>query len=480
MLKKILFISTLSIFAFHISWGQNFQSVAFLKYYSPAELAQLALFSTTFDAGANAYKVTYKTTSLEGDSVTVSGLLALPEDLTKRYPMACYQHGTSGTKENVPSRLELDAGIAVSMAAKGFVTVSPDLLGLGDHLDIHPYVHAASEAWVAVDMMRALRNYAHANDIYLNDQVFISGYSQGGHSAMALHRHLEQNLSNEFKVTAAAPMSGPYSIREVMYDLIVSEEVYTRPAYLINTFISYQRVYGNIYTDIAAAFKVPYRQLVEDFSNNLISLGELDIALSDSLTAIEGAIIPVKVLNDSYIDAIISNPDHPMLLAMEDNNVYDWAPQAPTRLYYCEADEEVPFENSILAETTMKDNGAIDVQAINLNPFLTHFICALPAAVTSVNFFETYQLVEDVALSTGEADLYGLEIFPNPSNGHLTLRNQPNNGELSIIDLNGREQYRFSVLQGDNQLSIIGLTKGIYTLRVISGEIVRSQKLVIR
>ena len=183
----------------------------------------------TFEEGANTYKVTYETSDLDGETVIVSGLLALPEDLTKVHPLLCYQHGTAGTKEGVPSRLESDGLISIAMAAKGYVSVATDYLGLGDHDAVHPYMHAASEAWTAVDMMRAVREYAAENEIYINDQVFVTGYSQGGHAAMALHGHLEGNLSDEFEVTAAAPMSGPYSVAEGMYDLIVSGDEYFFP-----------------------------------------------------------------------------------------------------------------------------------------------------------------------------------------------------------------------------------------------------------
>ena len=459
--------------------AQTFLSVEFLENRSPAELQSSALNLTTFTYGANAYKVTYETVDLTGNTVVVSGLLAVPDDLTKRFPLACYQHGTAGDKEGVPSRLNLDASIAVSLAGKGYVTVAPDLLGLGDHDGVHPYVHADSEAWVAVDMLNAARSYAASNGIYLNDQVFITGYSQGGHSAMALHRDLELNLADEYAVTAAAPMSGPYSIAEVMRDLILSGEEYGRPAYLINTFISYQEVYGNVYPSIDEAFKAPYRQSVEDFSNNIISLTELDETLVNLLEANEGAVIPIKVLEESYVEAVTSNPDHPMNMAMRDNNVYDWSPSAPTRLLYCQADEEVPFENSTLAESTMLGNGASDVQAIDVNSLLNHFFCALYASVEMTDFFDAYKIIEDAPVSTKGAVFAELEIFPNPATEEILLKNLPYDSELYIMDLQGALKIKRAVAAGDNLIKVNDLSSGIYVVKSISGKNIRSQKLVI-
>ena len=478
MVKKLLLTLIFGLQLLAIS-AQSFLSVELLEQYTAAELEGFSFSLTTFDQGAYAYKVTYRTKDLEGNVTTVSGLLALPEDLTKRYPLACYQHGTAGTKESVPSRLELDARIAVSLAGKGYVTVAPDLLGLGDHEGVHPYVHAASEAWVAVDMMRAVRSYAEMEGIMMNEQVFLTGYSQGGHSAMALHRYLEENIPDEFSVTAAAPMSGPYSIAEVMYDLIVSEEEYTKPGYLINTFISYKAVYGDVYTDINSTFKEPYQEFVQAFSNHEISLNQLDSALTSQLELNEGAVIPVKVLKDAYIESVKNDSNHPMLLAMKDNNVYDWSPQAPTRLYYCTADEEVPFENSIIADSAMMVNGAANVEAKDINPQLTHFFCALPAAVETVDFFETFQEVEDPSVDTKQVISTDLEVAPNPTGGFLKIGNIPGAGHLEILDLNGMSWHRTPVSEGDYLLWLNQLPSGVYVLKLLSNDIIRSQKIMI-
>ena len=478
---KILHLTFLPmLFIVYALPAQSFLTVEFLEHKSAADLKEESFSLTTFPFGANAYKVTYKTVDLNGDSVVVSGLLAVPDDLTNIYPLACYQHGTSITKDQVPSNLELDAPLAQSIAGKGYVTVAPDLLGLGDHDGIHPFVHAASEAWVAIDMMRAARVYASTNGIYLNDQVFVTGYSQGGHSAMALHRELELELSNEFKVTAAAPMSGPYSIAEVMNDLIVSGEEYGQPAYLINTFISYQEVYGNVYPDIATAFRHPYQPSIEAFSNNNMSLFDLNETLRTLLEANEGGVIPLKVLKEDYVNAIQTNPDHPMTLAMLENNVYDWTPEAPTRLYYCESDEEVPFENSTLAESTMIANGASDIQAVNVNAWATHFICAPFAGVSTVDFFEQFQIIEDAPVSTKDVKYDQLQLLPNPASSKVLLKNLTHNGDIELFDMQGQLKMRQPIASGDNLLSIGNLPSGMYLVKFISEETIQSQKLMVR
>jgi len=172
--------------------------------------------------------------------------LVAPDNFSKIYPMLCYQHGTSSSKTDVPSHLNGESQLATILSGMGYLVAAPDYLGLGDSPGFHPYVHAATEASAAVDLLRAARDFAAQEVLQLNGQVFVTGYSQGGHAAMALHRKLELELSNEFAVTAAAPMSGPYSIGGIMRELILSENEYFFPAYIPNTILSYRHIFPTL------------------------------------------------------------------------------------------------------------------------------------------------------------------------------------------------------------------------------------------
>ncbi len=47
------------------------------------------------------------------------------------------------------------------------------------------------------------------------------------------------------------------------------------------------------------------------------------------LTANEGASIPKFMVQDSILNIIENEPDHPIQQAFKENDVYDWTPQAP-------------------------------------------------------------------------------------------------------------------------------------------------------
>ena len=59
----------------------------------------------------------------------------------------------------------------------------PDYIGMGESPGLHPYVHGESEATATIDMIRAAREFiTDSLNLIDNHQVFLSGYSQGGHA----------------------------------------------------------------------------------------------------------------------------------------------------------------------------------------------------------------------------------------------------------------------------------------------------------
>src|SRR5687767_7891860 len=58
---------------------------------------------------------------------------------------------------------------------------------------------------------------------------------------------------------------------------------------------------------------------------------------------------------------------------------------------YCEADELVSYKNAIACRDTMIAHGALDVQAVSVNPSLSHGDCALFALLGVQTFFTSYR-----------------------------------------------------------------------------------------
>lgn len=420
--------------------------------------------------GVDLYKVTYMTPDVNGNDHVASGLMCIPNDPSTAFPLACYQHGTVGGRDDVPSNLQGGFLLPLVFSSFGYVVCAADFIGLGDSPGVHPYVHADTEASAAIDMLRAARELDEDDTfdgLTLNDQVFITGYSQGGHAAMAAHREIETNLSSEFTVTASAPMSGPYSISESMVDFTLGDDEYGTVAYLAWLTLGYKVAYPELLEDfeIEDMFKPQYVADILEFRDENITLWELNDRMIDTLNVYVGATIPKEMLNQNILNSLLSDPTHPLSMALADNDVYDWTPTAPTTMYYCEGDDQVTFENAILAENVMKENGALEVTSIRLDndmDLLDHGGCVFPAATGALFFFGAYQ-----ELSTSVSELSFDEDVKIRNNDvvmyiDIPFERQEDQNILKIFDQTGRLMVSHAIAKGKSQIDIAQLHSGMY------------------
>ena len=402
--------------------------------------------------GVDMYRILYTTKDIAGEQDTASGLLVIPQLEGVSFPLVSYSHGTAGGRFDVPGYLSFEHNLSAIYASMGVVCIAADYLGLGNSRGIHPYVHADSEAWVSYDMLLAIKDYLPAElDVKLNDQLYLTGYSQGGHAAMALHRMIETETDTEVK--AAFPMSGPYSISTGMRDLFLSEQEYELPVYLAATSLSYQEVYGNIYpnNDIHQFFKAPYSDIIKKLVTEESDLFTINQELVTSLIANEGGAFPKKMIFDNIVEDVLADENHPVNIALRDNDVYDWTPKADTRLLYCSGDEQVDYQNSLIAEAKMLENGAQMVAALELDPNANHNECVTPAATN----FVFYLLFNATVTSQSELLVNNTVIYPNPTNGNFSIKlDGAQNGSANIYNMQGQLITSVRLHDQVNQISL--------------------------
>jgi len=427
--------------------------------------------------GVRMYKLQYFTIGIDGKPDTASGLAVYPDLPGAVFPLLCFQHGTVSSREDVPSNLRGGYQIAQVFGGMGYFSVAPDFLGLGDSRGFHPYVHAATEASAAVDMLLAAREFAVERDIPLNEQLFITGYSQGGHAAAALHREIQENHSDQFSITASAPMSGPYSISGEMKKVILSGDEYFFPAYLPNTILSYQTMYG-LFDDLGQVFIEPYKSLVDSFYQERIDLSALNDTLISVLTRQFGGSYPKWMLQDSVIQNVQEIPDHPFNLALADNDVFDWAPQAPTRLFYCRADDQVSFRNSIVADSVMNLNGAPNLRAIDADSNADHGQCVEPAITLGILFFGLYQNIGTTSIDP--TLVASVRVYPNPARDRVFVENFPGQAVAVIHNLQGGQVKQVYLNEGSNTISLERLSPGMYLLSITGDGFRLSKKVFVQ
>jgi len=219
-------------------------------------------------------KVTYQTEGSAGEITNATAALMLPSgggaDCQGDRPILLYAHGTTTDKNydfsqvGNPSNPAVGEAslIAANFAAQGYIVVAPNYAGYDDsELSYHPYLVADQQSADMVDALDSARSIIdqQQSDSVTNvddsGELFISGYSQGGHVAMATARLLE---SQNKPVTAIAPLSGPYALA-AFGDAIFAGNVNigaTRFAPLLATGL--QKKYGDIYTSPSEIFTDDY------------------------------------------------------------------------------------------------------------------------------------------------------------------------------------------------------------------------------
>ena len=409
------------------------------------------------------YKMVYNTVDALGQPTIASGAFLAPSNTPcTDFPMLVYHHGTSLRKIDVPSNDVGETLIGRVFGAGGYFVLMPDYIGMGESPGLHPYCHGESEATATRDMIRAAREFiADSLNMIDNGELFLTGYSQGGHAAMAAHKYIEENnLLGEFNVLGSAPCSGPYEMSGAMADTILSPYPYSNPGYLVYLLSAYQMVYGNLYNSYAQVLNSPYDTIVPPFfdgNNTTLDMGTLNNLLSGYIDTL---MVDTVVANFSNS---MSTYNHPLWTALLDNDNHDWTPQRPIRMYYCTGDEQVTFQNAIAAEATMQANGANDVQAVNMGSG-NHNDCVLPALTNAYLWFDG---LRSLCNSTGlnqQIKFNDLVVFPNPVSDQLNVVFD-GIGQLKITSVLGQEVYKNSI-NGNVNISVESWASGIYLIEI--------------
>ncbi len=477
LLTKVFILFTALTFSLSLTAQDYLIDQVFLG--TKTKFDMLLLFGVNVDYDVDMYRILYETPGVDQLPDTASGLLVIPQvPGDTELPIVVFEHGTTNGPSDVPSLLKGGYEIALGYAGFGFITVAPDYLGLGTARGFHPYVHAATEVSASLDMLNGSLEYLEFNTgpKWDPNYLFVSGYSQGGHASMALHKEIEDFWFFVYPVSAATHMSGPYSLSGVMRDLILSETSYGYPAYLAYIALGYQQAYGNLFNQVGDIFKEPFATSINKFYTNEITTDELNSELILELMALDGDTITKKMFQDSIIVGIETNPNHPINLALNANDTYDWAPSAPTRLYYCGGDTQVPFENAIIAETTMNNNGASDVQAINLNPDLDHGPCIFPAVLSSIDFFKS--IMNPSSINNLDRSVAELIVSPNPAMDKIVIDwDKASNGmTYEIINANG--QVVMKNFSHHNNIAVDHLNSGLYLIVCTVGQETRIARFI--
>jgi hypothetical protein len=307
--------------------------------------------------GVSLYRVRYWTPGIDGNLVVASGLIAFPRAERLR-GVVSFQHGTASQRASVPSTPDPSNGVlaAAAFAGQGYLLVAADYIGLGASTLWHPYLHAATEASSAIDLLRAARGVVAAAGMQWPDTLLLTGFSQGGHVTLAMQRALESTPLEGLAVRGSAPIAGPFDLAAMSVPFALEGHSPASSLYLAYMVNSYANVYGEA---LGTALQEPYASLVPTLFD-----GEHD---EDSIMAALPR-DPRRMFRDDFLRTYEGGEANWLRERLVANSLYDWTPRAPVRLYFGSLDADVSPREAERESTRLQERGA-DVAVVDVGAF---------------------------------------------------------------------------------------------------------------
>ena len=224
--------------------------------------------------GVDVQYIQYGTVGGAGEPTDASGALMTPSGgpgCTGSRPIVLYAHGTTTVKSyNLANLLDESSAayseaalIAATYAAQGYIVVAPNYAGYdASKLAYHPYLNADQESKEMMDALSAARKALPGllQPVQDSGKLFITGYSQGGHVAMATHKAMQAAGQT---VTASAPLSGPYALAAFTDAVFYGNVNLGCTVFTPLLITSYQKAYGNIYTRLSDIYEPAYASSID-------------------------------------------------------------------------------------------------------------------------------------------------------------------------------------------------------------------------
>jgi hypothetical protein len=175
-------------------------------------------------------------------------------------------------------------------------------------------------------------------------------------------------------------MSGAYDMTGVEGKVMFKS--YTEPHYLPYLLGSYNEVYNLVGPNVNIIYKHPYDSIIPLISSLKPNLDDV----IDFLPA-----VPADMLRDTFVNLYLNDPNFTLIQAVKDNNLYDWKPNSPMQLCYCDSDEQVTPLNALVAKKQMTLNGAKHITLRRAGKNFHHNRCALVAMLYTKMYFDSFR-----------------------------------------------------------------------------------------
>ena len=340
------------------------------------------------------YKVHYNTIGGAGEATDGSAAVFVPtgsgNSCSNSRPVVLYAHGTSLQKSydmaDIANNTEARLAAAV-FAAQGFIVVAPNYTGYsGSSLGYHPYLDRIAQAADMIDALRAARTSFAAIGAKDSGKLMVTGYSQGGYVALATQRAMQDLGTNEFNLTAASGMSGPYALARFGDDLFGGAPRNGATVIVPMIVNAAQHASAALYTTPSDIYEAQYAATIVDLvpgslgSSDLVDQGKLPataLFAADSQPQTAGytqyfgannlirtayrngylADLAAHPCDQSATAPLSCSPAHNLRKWLVRNDLRSYLPNVPTMLCGGHADPVVPFFNATSAASYFSARG---------------------------------------------------------------------------------------------------------------------------
>ena len=336
--------------------------------------------------GFDSYKVTYCTVDAllpgerEPQPTVATGMVSVPRR-AGRLSTVAYQHGTSvsfydalrtptswapSPRAERASRARLRRRVRRQRLhlrrpglprARRLICPAASILSRGDR------------GFGGVDLLAAADRVLAGLHVQQDGNLFVFGFSQGSHAALALHRELE---SKGVDVTGTATVGGIFDVEQWFLSALANQTTVTLPLYMAYILLAYDDIY-DVYRRKTDVFRQPYASTVDDLFDMKHFFDDVLAGMPPTTRAL---------LTPSFAASFASDPETPLRVRLRQNAVDRWRPRAPVRLYQSPVDEEAPYDDALTSIERLRRAGAdVTVQVLPGFDHINSWIQALPRAV---------------------------------------------------------------------------------------------------
>lgn len=297
------------------------------------------------------------TSEYKGQPITLSGKIYVPKSGTiKGLVLAC--HYTYAAHSESPSQ---NPTLSALLATAGFAVVDADYVGFGvTYQMVHPYLDKLATARAVADFGVLARPFLEANGYkFASDDVYLFGYSQGGHAATCVQWFIESNedYSSKLHLKKVFCGGGPYDPK-VTYDVAKAADYIGFPS-VVPMFLQ-----GTIYAQDLPMTEADFLSdslLVDDrykqwLNSKAYTMDQVNILMKSVGCDKFSTILRKEALANDYPKNVI------LFEALSKNATTDYAAKTPMYIFHSTADDVVPVENAYALQKSFHDRGADESQ----------------------------------------------------------------------------------------------------------------------